>query len=178
MECQKYLTTAHIRIVSFGFHKALWLFVSLWALWTGTAWAQTNAASYSITPPPAWVSLKGNEIPPSAGTSNQDEDLRMLLLDQQIHAGKEEHYRRVVRVLLNENGVQNGSRLSLPFDPTYQTFQLHSVKIWRNGQALNKLKPDEVKVIQQEKELSWHLYNGSVSVLLFLEDVRVGDIIY
>lgn len=138
---------------------------------------QSNTPVYAITQPSAWVDISDLEIAPSAPPGNQDEDQRILLINRQIHVGKSEHYRRIVKAFLNESGVQDGAKLSISFDPSYQQLDLHYARVWRNGHAIDKLKPTEIKVLQQEKELSWHLYNGSVSLLQFLEDIRVGDIL-
>jgi hypothetical protein len=53
----------------------------------------------------------------------------------------------------------------------------HSIRIIRGKESINKLQPAKIKVIQQEEELDMHLYDGSLSAVLFLEDVRKGDII-
>ena len=67
------------------------------------------------------------------------------------------------------------SKISLDFDPSYQHMVIHDVSIHRGTNILNCLQPEKIKVIQQERDLDMNIYNGEVSAVIFLEDVRVGD---
>jgi transglutaminase-like putative cysteine protease len=110
-----------------------------------------------------------------AGTNQLNESVRFALFDTQVNVPQNEHYKRVVKDLLNESGVQEGARLSMDFDPSYQELIIHSVAIQRGTNLLNRLQPEQIKVIQQERDLERHVYNGALSAVVFLEDVRVGD---
>ena len=61
--------------------------------------------------------------------------------------------------------------------PSYQTLTFHSVRILRENKVIDQLNLSKFKTIQQESELSRHIYDGSLSSVLFLEDVRKGDVI-
>jgi transglutaminase-like putative cysteine protease len=54
---------------------------------------------------------------------------------------------------------------------------IHYIRIRRGSQTLDALNPQEIKVIQKESELDQQLYNGTLSAIVFVNDVRVGDII-
>ena len=45
------------------------------------------------------------------------------------------------------------------------------------GKSTDRLEPQKFKVIQQETGLERQLFNGELSAVLFLEDIRVGDVI-
>jgi len=79
--------------------------------------------------------------------------------------------------ILSEAGVQNQSQVSVEYDPSYQTVSFHSIKIIRGTQTINQLNLSKIKTVQQEKELDRFLYNGTLTAVLFLEDVRKDDII-
>src|SRR5207244_9163761 len=60
---------------------------------------------------------------------------------------------------------------------SYQELVIHHIRIIRGNETINALKPKEIKVIQQEKDLNQQLYNGTLSAIVFLDDVRQGDVI-
>ena len=53
----------------------------------------------------------------------------------------------------------------------------HSLKIIRGNQIIDKLASTQFKIVEQEKDLDKHLYDGSLTAISFLEDVRKGDIL-
>src|SRR5439155_17166765 len=63
----------------------------------------------------------------------------------------------------------------LDFDPSFQRLFIHHIKIQRGSDSIDKLIPATIKMIQQERDLERHIYNGAVSAVIFLEDVRAGD---
>ena len=40
-----------------------------------------------------------------------------------------------------------------------------------------RLKPSEIKMIQEEADLDQQLYNGTSAAVIFVNDVRVGDVV-
>jgi hypothetical protein len=51
------------------------------------------------------------------------------------------------------------------------------VRIWRGTQHLDRLDTNKIQIVQQEKDLDQAMLNGEKSIVLVLDDVRVGDII-
>lgn len=100
-----------------------------------------------------------------------------LVLEKQVSIQQRSVYVKTAYRILSESGVQNSSQINVNFDPSYNQLIFHSIKIIRGTETINKLQPAKIKVIQQEEELDMHLYDGSLSAVLFLEDVRKGDII-
>ena len=86
------------------------------------------------------------------------------------------YYKKTIKIL-SDAGVQNGSEISLNFDPVYEQLTFYNIHIIRNGQTINKLQLSKFRTIQQEKELERHTYDGSLTALLVLDDVRKDDII-
>ena len=102
-----------------------------------------------------------------------------LLVESQTDATGEEveRYRRTSWQVLSEEGVQGGSEISIDFDPSYQELFVHAVGIHRDGHLIDKLDPGEFRVLQRESRLDYNLYDGVLTALLFLSDVRVGDVV-
>ncbi|MEP7120961.1 MAG: DUF3857 domain-containing protein [Byssovorax sp.] len=64
-----------------------------------------------------------------------------------------------------------------PLDATYQRLELHFVVVLRDGQRLDRLNRSAVKFVQRQAGWEQGVYDGQRSALLFIEDVRVGDVI-
>ena len=133
------------------------------------------ADSFTIAPPASWVDVQSLAEDQNSTTNSIDENLQYIFLDDQVNVLRNEHYHRVVEEPVNVNGVQNCVQLSIDFDPSFEHLVIHDIVIHRGTNILNRLDAGKIKVIQQEHDLDMNIYNGEVSALLFLEDVRVGD---
>ena len=98
-------------------------------------------------------------------------------LDKQISMVTESIFYHLSKKILSQAGVQNGSQISITYDPGYEQLILHDIHLIRNGNNINKLDLKKIKVLHQEEELSNFIYNGNLNAVLILEDVREGDII-
>jgi len=116
--------------------------------------------------------------PPSASTAELEEGVRELLFDRQICAADGyADYKRRVRQVVTPSGTREVAELQISFDPTWQTVRFHHVRVLRGGRAVGSFALADVKVIQQESELNRRIYNGSLTALVFLRDIRVGDVV-
>jgi len=135
------------------------------------------AADFDVRPAPAWVDQvwarpPSGALPSRAGVAG-------ILTDHQVRvegANVDEYFRRV-RKVVSAAGVQNASELSIDFDPSYQRLVLHEVVLVRGAARINQLDPGEVRVIEKEPESEDKIYDGQLTALLFLKDVRPGDVI-
>ena len=126
---------------------------------------------------PAWITI--NQIDYNNGKleSEAEDGLLVLRFEKQVSIGDQCRYYKKTTRILSDAGVQNGSEISINFDPVYEQLTFHDIHIIRNGQTINKLQLSRFKIIQQEKELERHTYDGSLTALLVLDDVRKEDII-
>lgn len=139
--------------------------------------ATARAADYTVGPAPAWVISVAPGTPTPDQVSQASDGELFLLTDTQVLAGGQHHvtYRRVVSTALNASGVDAVANIDIPFDPAYQTLVLHSLDIVRNGHVISKLKTARIQVLQREPELEARVYDGTKTVNIALDDVRVGD---
>ncbi|MGC4036167.1 MAG: DUF3857 domain-containing protein [Chitinophagaceae bacterium] len=100
-----------------------------------------------------------------------------LLYDKQFNINEHSVYCRKAIRILTEAGIQNSSEVSVNYDPSYEELIFHTINIRRGDKIINQLSLSKIKTIQQEKDLHRFLYDGSLSAILFLEDVRKDDII-
>ncbi len=134
---------------------------------------------FDVRPAPAWVERLDAEIGIDVPRQNVRWGIYDILSDHQVRAteGDEWQYSRTVRKVLSPSGVQNASELSLDFDPTFQRLVLHDIAIVRGGKRSDALRPDEIRVIEKEDDSDDRIYDGERTALIFLKDVRPGDII-
>jgi transglutaminase-like putative cysteine protease len=112
---------------------------------------------------------------PSGEPAN--DGISYVLLDQQENLQPRASFYHEARRITSENGVQNGSDITVSFDPSYQTLTFHSIRLVREGVAKDRLNRSQIKLFQREKEMEFFLYDGSFTAQYQLEDVRVGDLI-
>ena len=123
-------------------------------------------------PAPAWVEDVAVE---TTVFDQQAYGQKIILFERQVNRGTHQTFVRVVKEITSETGVQNGANLTFSFDPSFEKLMVHSVLVHREGHGLERLDAGKFKFIQQETDLDRQIYNGQLSAVLFLEDVRVGD---
>jgi transglutaminase-like putative cysteine protease/mannose/fructose/N-acetylgalactosamine-specific phosphotransferase system component IIC len=125
--------------------------------------------------PPAWVDWPAPEAEAKVTPDQSSHGQVFILFDQQVNAATSETFVHVEKEITSGNGVQNGANLTFPYDPSFHKLILHQITIHRGAQSFDHLDPAKFKIIQQETDLNRQIYNGTLSALLLLEDVRVGD---
>ena len=133
--------------------------------------------SFSIKTAPPWVQNVAAAGPDSNQSSASSST--SFLDDVQIKVGHKtvERYYHFVNRVDNPSGLNDLSQLRFYFEPSYQKLTIHFVRIKRGNQDIDALRPSEIKMIQQEEELDQQLYNGTQAALIFVHDLRVGDIV-
>ncbi len=101
-----------------------------------------------------------------------------LLSDVQVNAREDRSvYHRYASKAINAAGVDSLATIEIGFDPAYQTVELNAIDLIRDGRTIPKLAAARLRILQRETELDRRIYDGSKSATIFLEDVRVGDIV-
>ena len=134
-------------------------------------------ASYSIKSPQPWV--RPLDLESETTTDRGSAASTFLLDDHQIRVSQKtvERYYHHIQKIETAAGLADISQLRFLFEPSYQQLAIHFIRIRRNRILLNGLRPSEIKVIQQEEALDQQLYNGTLAAIVFLNDLRVGDIV-
>lgn len=134
---------------------------------------------FTVARPPDWVDEV--DVPESAADAAADarDGILDLLVDTQVRVtgtGVWRYTRQVAKVL-SSAGLEDASQLQFGFDPSSESLVLHSVRIVRDGRLTEALDASEVRVVQPERELDDQIYTGQLSALVFLRDVRPGDVV-
>ncbi len=138
-----------------------------------------SKASFLVKPPPSWVRTVSAEVERKDRQPSSVSSSSILLDDRQIKVGEKtvERYYHYVQRIETSAGLDDISQLKFYFEPSYQQLIIHFIHIQRGNSTIDALKPSEVRVIQQEEELDQQLYNGTLAALIFLNDLRVGDVV-
>jgi transglutaminase-like putative cysteine protease len=152
--------------------------LALLAMTLGPRSSLASAPEVTLARTPSWVEemeLPKEQPPPSDVRSGAF----YLIVDRQIRvaAGSTERYHRRAWKVLSTAGVQEASEIKVSFDPSYQSLAFHEIRLWRNGRNVRTFSRSDVTVVHEESDLSERIYNGALSAIVFLKDVRPGDIV-
>ncbi len=148
-------------------------------LYAGSLQAQAGTL-YRFSPPAAWVDVatfSGQRSDPAAADPNAS--VSVLLFDRQINvtATGDEYYQHVAARVLNATGIADYSQLDFVVDPTFQTLDIHALRVVRDGRVVDQRETARITELAQETDLSNRVYNGRYSVNVLLSDVRAGDVV-
>jgi len=127
-----------------------------------------------ITPKPNWLNTYKNydkQIP----ERDVENGYFYQLIEEQVQVESQMDYSHVIRQIVSGAGIQNGSEISVSFDPTYERLDFHEITVWRNNKPQNRLSAGAFKIIADETELSKFIYQGTYSAYCILSDIRKGD---
>lgn len=135
---------------------------------------------FFVGPAPSFV--VGHEIPdrwPADAPGADDTVWRVWLYDRQAdrRAGQDHDYTDYAYQPLSSANLGDAGRFQVEFNPEYQRLVLHSVRLRRDGAWLERLDPDRISLARRESEFENDLYDGRVTAMIVLDDVRVGDVV-
>jgi len=128
----------------------------------------------SISGIPNWVLAKQNFVSDNKHGDNNP-GYFYHLIDFQTNLKSQSSFFHYTIELLNNEGIQQNSDISIDFDPSYQKLVFHKVSIIRNGETIKKLSLDKIKTIQRETNMERFLYDETITAFINLTDVRIGD---
>lgn len=143
------------------------------------ATATIAAPKFAVNPPPAWARPDTIDTSRHAVAGAATGSTTMVLDDYEIRVAQnsvERYYHYALRIE-TQAGLDELSQLKFYFEPSYQKLALHFVRIHRGDTVTNALKVSEIKTIQEEEELDEQLYNGTFASVVFMNDLRVGDVV-
>lgn len=127
-----------------------------------------------VGPAPAWVEpieVPSKKIAPDGAT-------RLLLIDSQLRVEKTvEQFEHQAWKVLSQTGVAELAKQEFEWDPAYEQLTLHGVWIWRDGERRVAWQPEDARVIQRERSLDEGMYDGRLTLIIELRDLREGDVV-
>jgi transglutaminase-like putative cysteine protease len=126
---------------------------------------------------PSWVTPVNINYTAKHLDKDAEDGYSDLHFEQQVSLAQQAVFVKKTMHILSEAGVQNFSQVSVDYDPSFQQLSLHTIRIIRGNEVVNQLIASRIKTIQQEKELDRFIYNGSLTAVVILEDIRKDDIV-
>lgn len=127
-------------------------------------------------PASSWV--KPQEISLENRAENPSQiHLQYLLLDAQRNWEDKTTYRHSIVKALTPNGASSMSQIEIEFDPLYYRVVIHNIDIFRHGKWSDRLKKARQEILQREEGLEESCYDGNLTLICFLSDIREGDVI-
>jgi len=135
------------------------------------------SAKVGREPEPAWVVPLDVDLAAKTPKNAGDGGIWHLLIDSQIDAKSRTRYEHYAYRFLSESGVQEYSERSIEFDPVCQILTLHRLRIHRNGKIIDRLPNQDIRTLDRESGHEDQLYDGQLTSIMLLEDIRVGDVL-
>lgn len=132
--------------------------------------------SFSIGQPSPWVIPVPYELAPATVKPSQV-NLQYLLMDTQKHWDEKTSFRRLAIKPLTQAGVEELSHLKLLFNPAFSRICVHSIRVYRNGVWQDRLSTARQHILQREDNLEMQIYSGLLTLVYFINDIRVGDVV-
>jgi tetratricopeptide (TPR) repeat protein len=128
---------------------------------------------------------RGDPLPPWAlplaepPTTQRTDPVVLRVAETQIRLDGEVHYLVNRAVQVNDSGALSQiGQYPLYFVPQYQRIRLHSARILRGTQVLDRTAQLSVRFLDREAGLENGIYSGMVTAVLLFDDVRVGDTLH
>ncbi len=128
----------------------------------------------TVAPPPDWVTVRTFDENTDAAAAGAQV---VLLMDRQFRVRSHERHERTARCLKTGQAVHEAAQWRLDFDPGTQRVTIHSIAVRRAGQCIEQADARRLRFLQREENLDRFVVDGRVTVVLLIEDVRVGDVL-
>lgn len=134
---------------------------------------------FVVGPEPSWIATVAPADESKEPSQQVANGLWYLLYDHQVRVEDraQDTYSRWVQKITNESGLNAASQVDISFDPSFETLTIHSVVVRRGSEVFDRLDRGAIRLVQREQNLDAQVYDGRVSAVLFLRDLRVGDVI-
>lgn len=136
---------------------------------------QARQKPVNTGPTPSWLVPWQPNLLQKPNAKHVSDGYYLLVAETQYQTELNSGYHHYIRQIVSEAGIQNGSQISVDYDPQYEKLTFHHIAIKRDGHEINRLSGASFKVLQQEEDLSRFIYSGTYTAYLILEDVRKGD---
>lgn len=135
---------------------------------------------FSVAPAPDWVDPLSiaprwdEQRLPTGGAQ-----WRNWLLDQQQarFGGRRERYQDMAYEALSPALLTEVGKVEIDFRPDFERLTIHEISLRRGGEWQSRLKPDAVTLARREAAFEQDMALGSVSAMIVLDDVRIGDVV-
>ena len=98
----------------------------------------THAQKVNTSPTPAWLVPYTPDLTKKPNAKNISDGYYLLLLEEQRQVELKSNYQHFIRQIISEAGIQNGSEISVDYDPQYEKLTFHKIVIHRDGKEIKQ----------------------------------------
>lgn len=138
-----------------------------------------RAEEYTIAPVGSWVTQVDLEVPQQLPEGTIQDGTYFILVDRQDHPKGESQasFSRYAQKIVSQQGAEDGSQITVSFEPSYQKLLLHKIVVHRAGRCIDKISQARIFILQREEDLEARIYDGRKTFNAVLNDIRSGDIV-
>ena len=116
---------------------------------------------------------------PASFDVDSDSSWRYWLIDTQVdrRTSDDTIYVDLAFEPMTAERLGDAGRFEIGFRSEYQSLQLHQIAVRRAGRWADRFRPEGVELTRRQAEFESDLSDSSVSALLVIDDVRVGDVV-
>jgi lipoprotein NlpI/transglutaminase-like putative cysteine protease len=139
---------------------------------------ESNGYRLTIAPRADWV-VAPPQVSVAVKSKGEGTAFRFIRIDQQTNlTGKQPtHFSQIASTAADKSALEQVSQISIQFNPEYESLVLHNVTLRRGDQLIDKLDTARIDLVRREAEMDRQMYDGIVTALIALPDVRVNDIV-
>ncbi|MBA2612731.1 MAG: DUF3857 domain-containing protein [Bacteroidetes bacterium] len=126
---------------------------------------------------PQWVNINSIKDVGIVNKKAIKDGYHYVLVDEQYNIVKKHNYFHYATSAITEEALVNVSQIEFSYDPSYEKAYLHSVKIHRGNQVIDKTPSLVLKELNEENERGNGILNGKKTLYTNLSDVRKNDIV-
>jgi hypothetical protein len=135
-----------------------------------------DSPTFSTGPVPAWIKPCDFSLKPIPAKASQV-NVQYLLEDTQYNWPQKAIYLHTVCKPLSQLGVSDAGQIHISFAPSYEKVIVHMIRVFRDGKWTDRLQRSRHALLHREPLLESELYEGDFTLVYFLEDIRIGDIV-
>ena len=151
------------------------IFIFLGLNFTSFATAQSVSDYVKISKPDNWVDVDAVEEGDFVLAEDLQIGYQLLSYQTKILPDDRIRYRRFVKDMYTQGGVEDNGTITITFDPTYQTIEFHALKLIRNGKSIDLLNLEQFEIYRVETDRDKLLYNGDLQIGFAVPGLQVGD---
>lgn len=133
--------------------------------------------SYQIGPPPDFVDQETPAPKENESRVQGDTILTLNNIEVSLLGREPQEYAHIKSKPLTATALQNVSQVYITFNPAYQKLILHQIRIWRGGKAIDLTHSVKLDLIRRENDLDRNMYDGNITAVGVLPDIRINDVI-
>ncbi len=149
-------------------------FILSFLFFANTVQAEAEA-EYKFTASPEWVAATDYAVNETSSGSAVD----YLLVDQQANMlDKPIKYYRYVNQIKAASGLSQVSQIYITYNPDYQDIEFHKFSVKRGTEVITLTKDKlKIRTLSREEELQNNIYLGLTTLVVILDNIRVGDVL-